>query len=139
MKLPLMTNELAERLERADLEVMQGRLEAVQKRVGNPYGVEIRAFGGATALMAKGIPIVDFNKVFGFGPEDVGRLDDIVEWYEGQQMAFGFDVSPAKFSTEMAAALRARGFCQSGFHTALYGAPNAENLQLSIDVTVHEV
>ena len=122
-KLPLLTNELANKIEQADLDTMQGRLEACLKREGNPVGVEIRKFGTATALYARDIPILDFNKVLNFGPDNVEHLDEMIAFFAEKEMPFGIDVIPSRTSPELFTALHERGFYQYGFHTALYEVP----------------
>ena len=136
-QLPLLTKELANLIEQADLDTMQGRLEACLKREGNPVGVEIRRFGSATALYARDIPITDFNKVLNFGPDNVGHLDEMIAFFAERNMPFAIDVIPSRTSPELFAALHERGFYQHGFHTALYGLPNTERpAHIAPNVTV---
>jgi GNAT superfamily N-acetyltransferase len=134
---PVLTHELANRIEQADLDTMQGRLEACLKREGNPVGVEIRKFGSATALYARDIPIIAFNKVMNFGPDNLEHLDEMIAYFAEKKMPFGIDVIPSRTSPEVFAALHERGFYQYSFHTALYGVPHTERpANIAPNVTV---
>jgi hypothetical protein len=121
---PLLTMELAERIEQSDFLVMHDRMAAIGRHEGNPYGVEIRPFGRATALLARNFPVIDFNRVYGLGPEEIGLLDEIVEFYQQGGQEFMIDIAPHRTSPELLQALAERGFLQAGFHTALYGVPD---------------
>lgn len=140
MQLPVLTPELAARIEQADLDVMQGRLVAAQKREGNPLNIEIRRFGNATALLTPGIPIIDFNKVLCFGPDEMPLLDEIINFYEQHGMEeFGITIIPSRTSPELLAAMVERGMYQYGFHTAFYGLPEWEPAEANPHVVVREI
>ena len=56
-------------------------LSALEEEPKNPWGIAMRAFGGATALVARDIAVSPvFNRVIGFGPEQVNELDAIVRF-----------------------------------------------------------
>ncbi|MGE5702547.1 MAG: hypothetical protein ACM32O_08480, partial [Clostridia bacterium] len=116
----ILTNEWANQIEQADLDVMADRLIAMQEKDGNRAGVELKRFGGATALLTRGIPISDFNKVYGFSPDDLDELDAINDFYQSQvgKIPYGIDVIPSRTSPEMFRRLTEKGFQQTGFHTA---------------------
>lgn len=126
MTLPLLTSDLANQLEHADFNVMQDRLLAMQAKPGNPVGVEIKQFGNATALLAKNLPIRDFNRVYGFTPADTEYLEEIKNFYlkQSSRISFGIDVVPSAWDAKMLDQLGEAGFRQTGFHTALYGNPH---------------
>ncbi|MGC5326157.1 GNAT family N-acetyltransferase [Brevibacillus sp. SYSU BS000544] len=146
MNLPILTNDLANQIEHADFLVMQDRMLAMQAKSGNPIGVEIKQFGNATALLAKNLPIRDFNRVYGFTPEDVPFLDEIKSFYldQSSRIPFGIDVVPSACTSKMLEQLSLAGFRQTDFHTAMYGIPNSlvetySPSQPTTSVTVHEV
>jgi len=140
MQLPVLTPQLADRIERADLDVMEGRLLAAQRREGNPLNIEIRRFGNATALLTPGIPIIDFNKVLCFGPDEMPLLDEIIEFYDQHGMKeFGIAIIPSRTSPELLLAMAERGMYQYGFHTAFYGLPEWQAAEPNPHVTVREL
>jgi len=122
MKLPLLTKELAYRIEYSDYEVMSGRMKAIGRRTGNPFQVEFAPFGEAVALSAQHLPS-DFNKLWEFGPRDLSRLSEIIRYYDARNPDFGLDLIPARYDGRIALALQDKGFYQAGFHTAFYGIP----------------
>jgi hypothetical protein len=56
MQIPIVTEELAGRLERAEAEFWVSRLDSVRRYADNPLGVEIRQFGEATAFLVQALP-----------------------------------------------------------------------------------
>lgn len=129
LTVPLLTNELADRIERSDLDVMRVRMEKIKAQTGDPYGIEIAQFGGATALTGRKFPVLDFNRVYGMGPDEIPLLDEICAFYERGGHAFLLDVTPQRTSPELLEELLKRGFVQTGFHTALYGVPDLVNVR----------
>lgn len=126
MSVPILTNDVAKQVEQADFLVMRDRMLAMQAKSGNPVGIQMKPFGSATALLASNLPIQDFNRVYGFTPEDVDLLEEIKSFYLNQPstISFGIEVIPSSCTTEMLNRLADAGFQQTGFHTALYGIPN---------------
>lgn len=135
MELPILTKELAAKIEHVDFLVMRDRMRAIQLRAGNPNEVEMKSFGGATALSAKDMPVA-FNKVWGFGKEELPLLDEIIRFYQERHLSFAMDVTPVSLDEEMAAALHAKGLYQQGFHTAFYGVPLTWEDQRPNDIVI---
>jgi hypothetical protein len=128
VQIPLLTPELAMRLEKCDTAFIAGRLMALQKLEGNPYGAEVRAFGSATGLMVRGMAGNSlFNRLADFSPAELGRLDEIINWYQENNLNARFDLLPSHVSPELFKALAGRGFYQSGFYTVLYGLPQTRS------------
>lgn len=59
------TKELAELVDKAEMDALLSRLKAIQGIEGNPMGAEIEYFGSATAFSVKHIPGPAFNVVKG--------------------------------------------------------------------------
>ncbi|KEO84851.1 GNAT family N-acetyltransferase [Tumebacillus flagellatus] len=127
--LPLLTAELADLIEKSDCDVMRGRMEYIGKQQGNPYGVEIKTFGRAVAMLAHHFPVIDFNRVYGIGAEEIQHVDDICAFFASANRNFMIDVPPQRTTPELLQALTARGFRQSGFHTAMYGVPDVSKVR----------
>ncbi|MGE5140732.1 MAG: hypothetical protein ACM3JD_14785 [Rudaea sp.] len=123
--LPLMTGELAARLDQLDVESTESRFRGLQNAPGNPLGVEIRLLDGAgvftSADPASPIP----NLVLGLRAGDEARLEDILG-----PIRMGLDymvgISPLTASEELLLALAERGLYQAHFMTVTYGFARAE-------------
>jgi hypothetical protein len=50
---PVMTQALARQIEQVDIDYTTSRLSGMQRNEGNPVGIEIREFGGATATWSE--------------------------------------------------------------------------------------
>lgn len=139
MAFPLISAELARRLENCDTSFIRLRLEALAHLEGNPFEAEVRTFGGAVGLAVGGMAAnLLFNRVAEFTPTDLDRLDEILAWFDGRNMSGRFDLVPGLVSPELFKALAAKGFYQSGFYAALYGEATTYEPQFP-GVSVREV
>ncbi|HEU4962911.1 MAG TPA: GNAT family N-acetyltransferase [Bacilli bacterium] len=136
---PLLTAELAQVLEKSDCDVMRGRLHAISQHEGNPYAVEIKEFGRATALMAGNFPVIDFNRVYNLGEEEIDHLDEILAFYAKAGREFMADIAPHRSSPKLMQALEEHGFTASHFHTALYGVPDVSRVQAADGLEVRPI
>jgi hypothetical protein len=115
-----MTKSLTMRVEFADVHYFIARTRALQNLKDNMYGVEIRQYGSAIALMVKGANNLIFNRVMGAGDDSVAVLDDIIEWYRSNGKKCRFDIVPGIASNVLMAELTRRNFYQSSFYGAFY-------------------
>ena len=87
MTFPLISAEMARRLENCDTTFIRLRLEALMRLEGNPFGAEVRAFGGATGLAVRSMAgNLLFNRVAEFTPAELDRLDEILGWFGEKKM-----------------------------------------------------
>jgi GNAT superfamily N-acetyltransferase len=94
--------------------------EAHRRRPGNPLGMEIREFGGATAVAAHKQPQLDFlNTVVGLRGEDAGRVQAIAGFYRQSGLAARIEVPPDAHAADLMDALSRHGGTQIGFWTRL--------------------
>ena len=136
---PVVTAELADRLERAEAEYMASDMAALRTDDDNPLGVDVEYFGDATALAMKGLDDWEFNRTIGLrghGPEEI---DSVLGWYQERRVDCRFDVAPMLCSKRVLRDLAERGFYQSSFHTVLYGEPNPERHVPEAGIDVVEV
>ena len=126
MSFPPVTLEVVRRLEDAATAFNVARLEALARLPGNPAGVELEWFGDALAPAAPHEPELDFvNRVEGLGPKDADRVAAIVARYRRLGIRPWFELAPHPEFDRLASALADEGAAQTGFFTALYGAPEA--------------
>jgi len=114
----IMNHDLAETLERSEINYMIDRMIAIQEREGNPEGVEINKFGLCTAFYSRTMPWGLFNNVKGLIKEEV--LGDVLGFYEERERRFEIQIIPSKVDQNVLKLLSQKGFYQSGFHTTLY-------------------
>src|SRR5262245_12757422 len=115
-ELPLLTNELALRLEELVAPAFSSSTKPDSAApVMQRFGHTIAAKGG------HGAPA---DNVFCFGSRDLAHLDEILEFYSVDELEPTFYLAPMTFTPEVAAALSQRGFRQCEFQQAiLYGVP----------------
>ncbi|TDQ36601.1 GNAT family N-acetyltransferase [Aureibacillus halotolerans] len=121
MTLPI-TQQLAERVERAEMNTLLSRLKGIQKREGNPMRVQMHRFGEAMLFLTPGIPGGGFNKLMGLRNEAMPYLDMILAEFDDANMPYRIDVVPGMLQTESFQTLSKRGLHHLSFHGALVGA-----------------
>lgn len=125
MQIPVMTEELATRLERSEADFWTARLSSVRRHKDNPLGVEIRQFGEATAFIVQALPQPMLNRVIGLTPGDEDLIEDVLGWYRDHGVRCRVDITPFAHSQDLLARLAGRGLYPSGYQTVLYGLPQA--------------
>ena len=141
MRPPVVTEALAERLQRV-LGVLQvAGITRAQQLPGNPFGVHIERFGSATAYLAAALPGEPgwWNRVVGLDAESAERLDDILAFFRERKLRCYADVSPLVFTHDLARLLAERGLYATYNGTVLYGTPPAEATPPAEGVEVREV
>ena len=133
----IMHTELAELVEKSEINYMIDRMNAIKERPDDPEGIEIRTIGRSTAFYSKTMPWGLFNNVKGSIEKD--RIDEIIRFYEERDRKFEFQIIPGKADQEVMKLLAERGFYQSGFHTSLYGEPRAIELEMDEDMHIREL
>jgi GNAT superfamily N-acetyltransferase len=123
MNIPILSEELAETMEQSEIDYMVDRMTAMQERPGNPMGIQIINFGGATAFYSKQMPWPQFNTVKGISCADLPFVDEIIDFYKRMGSRMQFEITPAKAKKELMKALFERSFYQSDFHASFYGQP----------------
>ena len=136
---PVVTAELADRLERLEAEYMASDMAALSTDDDNPLGVDVGYFGDATALAMTGLDDWEFNRTIGLRDDGPAEIDSVLSWYRERRVDCHFDVAPMLCSERVRLSLAERGFYQSRFHTVLYGEPAPARPVLADGVDVTEV
>ena len=139
MPLPVVTAELADRLERSEAEYMASDMAALRTDDDNPLGVDVARFGDATALAMTGLDDWEFNRTIGLRDHGPAEIDSVLSWYRERRVDCHFDVAPMLCSERVRLSLAERGFFQSRFHTVLYGEPAPARPDVADGVDVTEV
>lgn len=141
---PLPSAELVHRLAMAERACMTDWLSAMHAAPGNPFGVTIRQFGQATALVCREVPAEVFNRVFGMSLDDAEHLPAILALYQEQRAMPVFDLSPYAIppfyaGTNVLRILARHGLYQGGWHQLLYGRPTTAVPPAPGHITIEEV
>lgn len=124
MQFPVMTKELALKIEGIDLQYTKSRLEGMQKAERNYLKIDIKRFGSSTAFLIQKWPRFWYgNRVLGLTPSDENHLDEIMKFFGERDINFRFEIIPSNLNGELASKLHKMGFYHTGFSAALYGIP----------------
>jgi GNAT superfamily N-acetyltransferase len=109
-----------------DVDVRRVAFAMAMTYAGRPSTFVERRFGRATAVRDASLSGVGlFNRVIGFGREDLEHLDEIIAFYEEARVPCQIDVTPNHATSELLAALDARGFATTGSSCVFRGGPEA--------------
>lgn len=139
IQFPIMTQQLAIRIEKSEAASWVSRLTAVHRLDGNPLGVEIRQVNGVTALMVRNHHHPFLQRVLGLSSGHEAIVDDLLDWYRGHNMDCRLDIAPLHASKEFLHHLAERGLYQSEFRAVFYGVPTADQPSLPAHLTVREL
>jgi ribosomal protein S18 acetylase RimI-like enzyme len=120
---PVLTAELARRIERADRAAGAARVARVRRLPGNPLGIVARRFGRATARLVRRPRW--YYHYFG-GVDDPAAAAAALPWFRASGVALRLTLCPFFADEALLARLHGLGMRQSGFMTATYGQPAAD-------------
>jgi GNAT superfamily N-acetyltransferase len=123
MKTPVLTHDLAGRIEQALASASLARLAGIQHLEGNPLGIEVRQFGHVIArLVRRDLAYYPyFNGPVDLRAEDEALIVDIAAWYRENQRPCYIRLSPFFAGEPLLARMAGCGLRQSGFMSVLYG------------------
>ncbi|MCP1308771.1 GNAT family N-acetyltransferase [Paenibacillus tyrfis] len=139
MRLPVINEQLAKRIEQSEIDFFTSRIRSIGERSGNPEGVEIRKFGSSTAFYIRTMPWGLFNSLKGFSQEDLGRLEEIIHFYRERDRAFQLDLNPGSASPTLCRHLAENGLFQESFHSVLYGLPREDLPELPPNIKIRQI
>lgn len=118
---PRVTIELARHLAAAHEALHVEGLRAAAALEGNPFEIEIRRFGRATAALSRKVPMVEwYNRVVGLEQQDARALREILAWYRPLGIRARFELGPAELTSALAVALAVERVGLERFETQLY-------------------
>ncbi|HTO52196.1 MAG TPA: GNAT family N-acetyltransferase [Myxococcota bacterium] len=96
-------------------------MRAAEALAGNPFEIEVRRFGRATASIARKVPLVEwYNRVVGLEQQDARQLRDMLAFYRTHGVRARFEIGPAELTSALAVALAAERIGLERFETTLY-------------------
>ena len=105
----------------------------------NHYGVEIRTFGSAVALVTHGIPVATFNRVLALDPSDAELIPRIWEFFRERGLPCRFYLAQPNETLGVVGHLRNVGFAIADVQAHLQGQPTTYLPAPPQGLTVREV
>lgn len=120
----VLSQDLAERIARNELEGHLVKTAGMQRALGNPLGVEIAHFGRAACFTIRGAPRLEMHRVLNLTREDMLQVEPIAAWFRVRGLKPQVDISPHQASPDLLARLAGLGLAQTGFLNLMFGKPN---------------
>jgi len=137
---PLVTRDLALRLEAAEAAYGESKLRALQADDGNSRGVEIACFGRAIVLSIQSRRHnPSNNRVLCFSSEDEKHLDDILRWLRDRDVQFWFDVVPTLVNRSTLTRLGEAGLSPAFLMNVVYTVPRAVGCDPDAGIAVEQI
>jgi len=134
----IVTQELADRILKYEIEAHLSRVEGMQSVPGNPLAAAMQQFGGAYAFVVRGSPYMELSRVIGLGAAEAKLVDPIVEWFRERDTPCNIDISPHHFDEALLHSLAIRGLYQARFLTLLYGIPAMDQAAAPVGVSIQD-
>jgi GNAT superfamily N-acetyltransferase len=123
---PPITIALARRLASAHERLHAEGMRAAAELEGNPFDIELRRFGNATATIARKIPLVEwYNRVVGIEQQDARALPAMLAFYREHGIRARFELGPAELTSALAVALAAERVGVERLESMLYAPSDA--------------
>jgi hypothetical protein len=140
MPFPVMTKQLATRLQGVLAAETIAGLTRASQQPGNPYGIERVEFGSAVGFVGRNAPPHGWwNRVICIKPSDINTIDAIIALYRGGGRRCHIDLDPLTLTPEIGEALATRGFAPAPNGTVLYGVSAAHAPAVTDDLEIREI
>jgi len=114
--------ELIGRLRAIDVAYTASRMAVIKRQSGIGCGIQILHHGPLAAFFAPDLPSDFFNRVVGIRVEALAWLDEVRALFRRADRRCTIIVYPGDLDAALAAELAGRGFCHSGFQSALHAS-----------------
>jgi hypothetical protein len=136
---PVVTQELADRIEKFELEAHLSKALGMQKAPGNPLGVEVARFGKAVCLTIHGAPRLQSYRAIGLVSADITQVEAVLQWFRSRKLRCQIDISPHHSSPDLLIHMADLGLVQTNFLTILYGIPETPEILTPPGMTIEEI
>ncbi len=133
---PVVTLDLARRLDEAETAVQISWSEGLARQEGNPLGISIRRFGDAAALAARNSEDPYLNRVMRVTSEHTPFLEEVVAWYRSQKIKCRVEIVPHLADEGLLRELARLGLAHTDFNTVFYAQPPFDPRPLPVGVAV---
>jgi hypothetical protein len=126
------TKKLAQRLIEAERDCYVDWVWAMEAHPDADFGIAVRSFGQATAIICRKVPAEIWNRVFNFTLDDLALLPEIMAFYRENNAPILLDLNP--YTTPaywdkphmLRQLAHQYGMFQAVFHQMLYGVPTVD-------------
>jgi len=118
--------ELVMRLRAIDIAYTASRMAVIKRQSNIGSGIQILHHGPLAAFCAQDLPSDFFNRVVGMRADALGWLDQVHTLFRDHDGRCTIIVYPGDLDEALAAELIRRGFCHSGFQSALYAGVSGD-------------
>lgn len=130
--------DLVHRVIAVDTAYTLARMRVLERIPGNPVGISYRSMDDVTALTARNLPSLAFNRVVGLRRGQAHHIEPLLNWYRQQGAAASFEIAAGDHEPAIGQELARLGFFQSAFHAALIREPDAD-IAVPHDIPVERV
>lgn len=96
-----LTSELIARAERFSVQFHTARMRALEAVPGNPFSVEIGAFGNGIACKVRHPLLHSKNRIMGFESGDLDILEDLLRFFRDERLRFTLSVPYGQMTGEL--------------------------------------
>ena len=140
MLFPLMTLELARRIDQVFAFHTEISVKTLYEEEGNPFAIENKRFGHATAYTMGTWPDSWYhNRVLGLRTEDLDQVGDIVQFYHDRQVPCQIELLPGNLNEALARCLVDHGLYHTVLHSVLYGLPQTSSSTSQENIEIAEI
>lgn len=123
---PTISIALARRLAAAHEALHVEGMRAAAALEGNPFEVEVRRFGRATATLSAKLAIVEwYNRVVGLELQDAAAIPEMLAFFRARGIRARFEIGPAELTSALALQLAIERVGVERFETVLYAPIDA--------------
>ena len=126
------------RVDRFGTHFNAARFGALAALPSNPFGVEMRRFGGGIAIKVSHSLLRGKNRIYGFRADDLVLLADLLAWYKGDGLACTVFVPPGAVTRELFQGLTGAGLWSPGSGTVPVFVPDESTPTFSSQITVRQ-
>src|SRR5262245_35907859 len=137
---PIPSLRMVRRTVECEIAYTVSRMRVLEQLAGNPVGISIRSLeSGAVALMARHLPVPNFNSVVGLRAGDEREIEALTGWYRAEGVKVRFEIVPGYYDRAIGHELARLGYYQSAFHTSLVCAPQLATPAAAAGIAIERV
>jgi GNAT superfamily N-acetyltransferase len=138
--MPIPSLRMVRRTVECEIAYTASRMRVLEQLPGNRVGITIRPLAsGAVALMARHLPVANFNSVVGLRAGGEQEIAALAGWYRAEGIKARFEIVPGYYDVALGRELARLGYYQSGFHTALVCEPRRDAPAAPADIAIERV
>jgi hypothetical protein len=138
-ELPILTHEIARRIEKAHVEFIAQRIGGIALQHGNPFAVQVVRLGQAVAFLAEKLQVEWMNTIHLLSETDLNKIPELAGVYRKAGVKLRAEILPGDLTPRLAEALSDLGMRQNDFHAAVYGVSIESSADLKDGLEIDEV